>query len=273
VLVALRAGGCPMPADLCLAAASSGDLDTLRWAWGVAEPTDRHWRRDVLQRCVGHDRTEALMWVAEMVPVTGSVWRLLLLSGDADAARQVHRRHPTGPPLNVRTANCAAGCLSLLQWVRSLGCPWDETTSSMADLESLRWMRSLPEAERCPWDQYTVREAIRRDDVALAEWAHANGCPAPPDVCALAARTGSIPMMEWARRAGFEWGERVCVIAASLDDIDMLAWVRSRGCPWGPAVCMAAAASFGRQVAEWGRRQEPDWPWRTHNYTGELLLL
>lgn len=69
------------------------------------------------------------------------------------------------------------GLLSLMQWARANGCPWNIYTCAWAarfgNLEALQWLR----ANGCPWNKYTCNWAARYGHLEVLQWARANGCP------------------------------------------------------------------------------------------------
>lgn len=76
--------------------------------------------------------------------------------------------------------NTFGGQLSVLQWVRENGCPWDDYTCSWAansgHLEVLKWAL----ANGCLWELRSwttiVKNAVKsKEHMAVLEWLRANG--------------------------------------------------------------------------------------------------
>jgi len=69
------------------------------------------------------------------------------------------------------------GFIFLLQWARSQGAPWDESTCADAarhgHLNVLQWARS----EGAPWDESTCAEAAYSGHLHVLQWARSQGAP------------------------------------------------------------------------------------------------
>ena len=78
-----------------------------------------------------------------------------------------------GLDAEVFRSACQGGHVEMLKWLRSEGCPWNETACQSAaahgHLEVLKWLRS----EVCPWDGRTWRFAAE----STREWLEENGYP------------------------------------------------------------------------------------------------
>jgi hypothetical protein len=125
------------------------------------------------------------------------------------------------------------GWLSVLQWLREHGCPWDKWTCYWAakggHVEVLQWAReqSLP----CPWDEWT---------------------------CWGAARGGHLQVLQWAREHGCPWDKRTCSMAAGGGHLKVLQWAREQSppCPWSLSTCRFVATEGGHpEVYEWLKDQ------------------
>jgi hypothetical protein len=121
------------------------------------------------------------------------------------------------------------GWLSVLQWARKHGCPWDKWTCYWAakggHLEVLQWARE----HGCPWDEWT---------------------------CWGAARGGHLEVVQWAREHGCPWDKRTCSMAAGGGHREVLQWAREHGCPWSLPVCRFVATEGGHsEVYEWLKDQ------------------
>jgi len=69
------------------------------------------------------------------------------------------------------------GRLSMLQWLRARGCPWDWKTYAFAagggHLEVLEWLR----ASGCPIDEDTYAFAEAEGHTEVLKWLKENNCP------------------------------------------------------------------------------------------------
>lgn len=78
---------------------------------------------------------------------------------------------------NASTMRWAArgGRLRIVQWLRSVSCPWDDRACEDAarggHLKTLKWLR----ANGCPWDWGTAWAAARGGHLTVLRWCEANG--------------------------------------------------------------------------------------------------
>jgi hypothetical protein len=118
------------------------------------------------------------------------------------SAHELGRSYALGARLDTCEAAARGGHLSVLQWARASGCPWNERTCSAAarggHLAMLQWAR----ANGCPWNQNTCSEAARDGHLAVLQWARANCCPWDSFTCEWAAGNGHLAVGEWARANG-----------------------------------------------------------------------
>jgi hypothetical protein len=167
-----------------------------------------------------------------------------------------------GAPLEPALCSCAARWFKLdkLQWLRSIGCPWDENTCASAtiNLGILRWVRE----NGCPWDKGVLTAAIRHAlprSREVVQWLLENGCPRPADGCQSAARFDRLEHLQLLRANGFAWDERVCADAAECGHLELLKWAHANGCPWDKTTCELAAESGQLEVLEWARASGCPW--------------
>jgi hypothetical protein len=123
------------------------------------------------------------------------------------------------------------GYLSLLQWARANGCPWNGWTCAGAaeggHLEILKWAR----ANGCPWDEMTCSGAAKSGHLEVLQWVRANVYPWDKWTCARAAYGGHLEVLKWARANGCPWDEMTCANAAKGDYLEVLKWARANGAP------------------------------------------
>ena len=152
---------------------------------------------------------------------------------------------PDPAPWDVEVSFDAAGNLDCLKWLLTQDppCPCNDALLfqlvKMGDLDSIKWLRSLP------W-------------IPLSWWDGA-------DLIEHAATWGSLDVLKWLRAQDppCPWTERTCEMAAANDNLDVLQWIRAQKppCPWD-IDCTAAAARHGHmRVLEWLSAQDPPCPW------------
>lgn len=94
--------------------------------------------------------------------------------------------------------------MGILRWSRSIGCPWDEDTCTLAAAAGhahiLKWAR----AHGCPWDGSTCSRAVGVGEFDVLKWARCNGCPWDEYTCSRAAKSGYLDIFPWA------WNMAVC---------------------------------------------------------------
>ena len=82
----------------------------------------------------------------------------------------------TNPKMIMKYA-AENGYLTVLQWAKANGCPWDRWTCASAarngHLAVLQWAR----ANDCPWDELTCVFAAENGHLEALQWARANDCP------------------------------------------------------------------------------------------------
>ena len=139
------------------------------------------------------------------------------------------------------------------KWARANGCPWIESTCSIAaregHLEALQWAR----ANGCPWKSETSTLAAKGGHLEVLQWARANGCPWDWATCRAAAGGGHLDVLQWARANGCPWDEHTCSAAAEGGHLEVLQWARANGCPWDEDTCASAAGGGHLEVLQWAR--------------------
>ncbi|KAJ8606969.1 hypothetical protein CTAYLR_009271 [Chrysophaeum taylorii] len=203
---------------VCVAAASSGSVEVLKWARAIGCP----WNELTCSEASLHGKLQVLKWAR----ANGCPW-----DGEtcANAAR--------------------SGRLEVLAWARDNGCPWNAWTCSWAaeagHLDILKWARE----HGCPWNTWTCSWAASGGRLDVLKWVRANGCPWDVDTCAFAAGDGHLEVLKWARANGCPWDKETCANAAYGGYLDVLKWARANGCPWNKAIC--AGTKRHLDVREW----------------------
>jgi hypothetical protein len=133
------------------------------------------------------------------------------------------------------------GNLDVFQYLREIGCSWDEWTCACAaengHLDVLQWA----DTNGCPWDEKTCSYAAKNGHLDVLQWAHANGCPWDEETCTKAALNGHLDVLQWAHANGCPWNEGTCAHAAQNGHLDVLQWAHSNACPWNEQTCANAA--------------------------------
>jgi hypothetical protein len=129
-------------------------------------------------------------------------------------------------------AAAAGGQLEALQYVRTLGYPWDAWSCSAAaaggHLAVLQWMHA--QEPPCRWDEWTCSGATRGGHLAVLQWVRTQEPPCPWDeeTCSAAAEGGHLRVLQWARaqEPPCPWDAKECLHAAGRGKVAR--WIRER---------------------------------------------
>ena len=165
-----------------------------------------------------------------------------------------------GQRLESRTSleDCASS-LSLLRWAIDAGCPYPLSQSSdllclfaakHGCLEVLQYARTLG----CPWQELdrtgldeprgTCAEAARAGHIGILKYCRLQGCPWGHGVMASAARMGHMDVLNWLREAGCPSSPDVACAAAEDGKLDVLRWLHEQGADMSTA-CEGAMSAAG----------------------------
>ena len=143
------------------------------------------------------------------------------------------------------------GNLSCIQWLKDIGCDWDEEACFAAalggHLHVLQWLYS----QDCPWDGLTILGAAKGGHLPIIEWARANGCPWNEDASSEAAAHGHLEILRWLRSHGCPWDSSVCKLAALHGHLHVLQWADKNGQPWNDGYCKYAAQGGQFHIVKW----------------------
>ena len=137
--------GCPHNKDVCIAAASMGYINVIRWV--LKNGVDWNWRICSTAASFGH--LKVLQW-----------------------AKEKHYEW------NVNICYSAAqnGQLNVLRWARENNCAWNasicEAAAANGHIDVLQWARK----NGCDWNQHTCISAARKNHLAILQWALSNRC-------------------------------------------------------------------------------------------------
>ena len=202
------------------------------------------------------------------------------------------------------------GHLSVLQYLRRNGCPWNKEVCTRAarynQLIVLKWATSTDNATSTrKWDnKMCVCAAARHGHLEILRWLwneneSGNGSGRwrwDKSVCEAAAAGGHLDVIKWlmndddnnvGRR--IEWDTKTCRGAASGGHLEVLKWLRGHGndnnnddthhgisCPWDKTTCSQAAYGGHLEVLKWARFQGCEWDKQTCSFAakgGHLELL
>jgi hypothetical protein len=194
----------PWDEGACAGAAASGDLSLLQWLRERGAPWDSGTCEFSTASSVA--LSSSLYYVSLLVfSALGSGCVLSALAG-TEAAEEGHMHilywaYENGCEGDEQTCSGAAGRgdLPMLQFLHQRGCHWDTLTCSAAasHLSVLQWAR----ANGCPWDDQVTRQAARDGNLETLRWARSQGAPWHVKVLA-AAPSSDTELLQWMRENG-----------------------------------------------------------------------
>jgi hypothetical protein len=259
VLQYLHAEGCALSADVCDAAAVSGDLEMLRWA----REQGAQWEDDsILAVAAGSGNVELAAWVQQQpgVVVDSSAMTAAAKSGDIAMCEHLHLQQCSSCP----DAACAAAegwHWDTLRWLQEHGCPWHQSVcnsiAESGELEVLQWVREQQGAEA--WDTQTIlQHAASSGSVELAAWVMQQpGVAVNCSAMSAAAERGHTAMCAYLHEQQCEFGLGTCCSAADNAHWDTLRWLQEHGCPWHQSVYETLAERGEFELLRWAREQGP----------------
>ena len=148
----------------------------------------------------------------------------------------------------------SGGHLSVLEWARREGYPWNEWTCRLAaesgHLHVLRWARA--QVPPCALDDMVCELAAWNGHLAVVKWARAQGCDWG-GTCYGAARNGHLEVLDWAHAEGCPWSETVPETAAENGHLAVLQWAHAQGSPLSQRMLDAAAENGHLELLRWAR--------------------
>jgi len=120
-----------------------------------------------------------------------------------------------------------------LQWLREIGCPWNDLCYSAA-ITGLKDRQQLLNERNIPWSKLVERgrlEFAPDADIVMMKWLRENGCPITAETSAKVAETGRLEALKWLRESGCSWDSRTMAAAKKNNDDEMLQWLSENGCP------------------------------------------
>src|SRR5690606_34025263 len=99
--------------------------------------------------------------------------------------RAIVRKHSPTP--NKLFVSSVVTSVTLLQWAKDNGCPWNEWTSALIARKGNLSVLQCARKDGCRWDTLTCAYAAINGHLNILQWARQNGCPWDALTCAYAA--------------------------------------------------------------------------------------
>jgi hypothetical protein len=119
------------------------------------------------------------------------------LHGNLEILRFVVDRSGLPVPLEDICISAVSGGVEMLQYVRQLGCVFDEKTTQAAarhgDLEALRYLHM----SGVPWNSWTLAAAIWAKSLPCLKFAHMHGCPQEDEERGTQVEVKSLPVLQY----------------------------------------------------------------------------
>lgn len=131
---------------------------------------------------------------------------------------------------------------TLSEWLTCSKC---ETSARTGSLEILKFLRSIG----CPWDETTTSGAVKFGHLDCLKYACENGCPITSSAVNEAAGWGYVDIVQYLRECGCSWNEHTCYAAAGCSSPECLMYLHEHGCPWYSDYIMNLAARWGRPAS------------------------
>lgn len=271
----------------CIAAATDGNLERLQAFVAFNRNLSA---RYFIQEAVLYGHQHVIDWICAMeIDAKRDHGTSAAIVGDPAAPKAQTYTFLANKHLCDKAAE--GGHLSILMWLREMGCPWSKSTCAMAaaggHLVTLQWLRT----NGCPWDRLVCTNAASGGHLAVLQWARANGCSWNAEGClSSAAKHGHLHIIRWMHTTGHSWTQRKeetslpsevsgdgeskptwpSVIpdrwgmeameqAARGGHLHVMQWMRANGCPWDARVCQMAALGGHLNVLEWACENGCQW--------------
>jgi hypothetical protein len=149
--------------------------------------------------------------------------------------------------VSMTVEGCAAAATrstrTALDWLLRHKCPLHVAVfnAAVGDLTRLRYLRT----KGCPFDETTMRAAVKQNSIPAVSFLLENGCPRDAAACVHAAKFGGagLKMMELLLNVGFELTAEAYTAAILSKNQHMMKAVHNKGCPSDEATFAAAEAT------------------------------
>lgn len=222
----------------------------------------------------------------EAVKSDVSLYRLCSLSVALGRTDLLQASRNLGAPwINAMSMAASLNDLSLVKFMRRLGCPMSENTfevfsyngnlealnylmqkgcpsgrcveyaASSENIRTLRWLRDNGGALTAS----SFAAACLTGNVEVIQWFERNNCAWDERALPYAARAGNIEAVELLVGLGFELTSQATKAAAGLESMEILVWLRQNGCPWGKSTCAQASRDGRLESLMWARAHGAEW--------------
>ena len=245
ILKYLRSGPDAAPWNEGIAAAAAPHIDCLLWL--LSQEPACPCPADIVYRVAQQADLNAIRTLREASKVPLISWHtvdICIAAARCNDLAMLQYVRGLVPPVPWDSVPCHLAVLhdnlSMLQWLRSEGCPWDERCMASAagagNLRLLQWMRA--QKPPCPWGVSVSAAAARQPDLCILQWLRGQRRPCPMDpACARhAARRGDLQMLQWLRLQGqpCSWNGSLYYDAAASGSHDTLKWIHAQDIPPPP---------------------------------------
>jgi hypothetical protein len=190
-----------LPEDVCEAAASSGNVDLLKWL----KEKGRQFRTNTCNCAAEAGHVHVLQYLR----AEGCEW------DEHCFEAAVH-----------------GGRVSVLRWLQQHKCPW--STRRMCNLAALSGSIHMMQHARQlggTLEARTMSCAALKDHLSMCQHLHAKQCPWDVEACAHAARYGHLEVLLWLREIGAPWNPNyVAEEAAAGGRMHILQCLHNEGC-------------------------------------------
>lgn len=196
LLQAARARGCPWDSGTMRWAAWGGHLVVCQWAKQAGCP----WSEDTCSWAAFKGHQHVLAWARS----NGCPWDETTCS---EAARGnqldvLRTSRANGAPWDARTSAYAVAHPEVFNWVAQNKCPFDASGFAMAAMAGNLGVIQYARSRGWQWDESTCRAAALGGHLQTLQWCRANGCPWDFETIVYAEEAGHDGLADWAREAG-----------------------------------------------------------------------
>lgn len=165
-----------------------------------------------------------------------------------------------GCPMDSNTFEvmCFNGNIEAMEYLMQSGCPTGRCVSyaaSSANLKTLVWLKD----NGCRLEADGFAAACLTGDTNTILWFEKNECGWDERVTSHAARSGNLDALKLVVGLGYKWGMETTKAAAGLQTPEALVWLRESGCPWGQSTCIQASRNGRLDTLMWARSRGCNW--------------
>ena len=127
--------------------------------------------------------------------------------------------------LNASTLELANLCLQELHTKDMDGPVLCASAALYGNLPVLQYLRSV----HCPWDFKTCSAAAFQGHIYILQWARENGCDWDGGMCDYAAMSGHLHVLQYAQDNNCPWNEGACSSTDLNWPVDVQEWAKANG--------------------------------------------